>query len=157
MFASANGMSWFPIGAQNIVMGNCIEMGLIATNYTANSTVTATFSNVSFTGSNAGLALPGGGVAELAAHSSQLEVDFNVYPNPTSGELNVDLTQYIGRSVRIELYSIEGKLLQFSEVEEVQTVMENLSLSEYSSGMYFLKVKSSELPDVTKRVVLARE
>jgi hypothetical protein len=28
MFASANGTSWFPIGAQNIVMGSCIPNGL---------------------------------------------------------------------------------------------------------------------------------
>jgi hypothetical protein len=74
MYVSANGMSWFPIGAQNIVMGNCIQMGLVATNYTANSTVTATFANVSFTGSNAGLGLPGkavGRARELTVHSTK--------------------------------------------------------------------------------------
>ncbi|HRK82930.1 MAG TPA: DUF11 domain-containing protein [Saprospiraceae bacterium] len=72
MFVSPNGVNWYPAGAQNIVMGNCIQMGLAATNYTANSTVTATFSNVSFTGSSGTLALPGGGEAALAPHSSPL-------------------------------------------------------------------------------------
>jgi len=79
-----------------------------------------------------------------------------VYPNPTSGELNVDLTQYIGRSVRMEVYSTEGKLLQFTEIEDVQTTIETWNLSKYAAGMYFLKVKSGQLPDVTKRVVLQR-
>jgi hypothetical protein len=55
MYVSPNGMAWFFAGAQNIAMGNCIQMGLIATNYTANSTVTATFAGVSYSGSNAGL------------------------------------------------------------------------------------------------------
>jgi hypothetical protein len=152
MYVSANGMAWYPVGAQNIVMDNCIQMGLVATNYTANSTVTATFSNVSFTGSNATLALPGGGEAGLAAHSSQFDADFNVYPNPTGGELNVDLTQYIGRAVRIETYSLEGRLLQFREIEEVQTTLEQMDMSNIQNGMYLVKVKSAGLPDATRRV-----
>jgi hypothetical protein len=156
MLISANGISWFPAGVQNIVMNNCIQMGLAATNYTANSTVTATFANVSFTGSNGTLALPGGGVTELAAHSSQLEADFNVYPNPTGGELNVDLTQYIGRSVRLEVYSLEGKLMQFTELDEVQNTLERLDLKGLQNGMYLVKVKSAGLPDATRRVVLTR-
>ncbi|MBE2206102.1 MAG: T9SS type A sorting domain-containing protein, partial [Saprospiraceae bacterium] len=135
----------------------CIQMGLVATNYTANSTVTATFSNVSFTGSSGTLALPGGGDAALAPHSSLLTPDFEVYPNPTGGELNVDLSHYVGRAVRLEVYSLEGKLLQFREIDEVQTNLENLSLSQYANGMYFIKVQSQDNPAATKRVVLQRQ
>jgi len=80
----------------------------------------------------------------------------------------VDLTQYIGRSVRIEMYSLEGKLLRFSEIDEVQTAVERLDLSVFQSGMYFVKVRcftrdgisreriTRELPDVTRRVVVTR-
>jgi hypothetical protein len=80
-------------------------MGLVATNYTANSTITATFAGVSYTGSNATAATTQG-----AARAASLEspYSFEVYRNPTGGELNVDLTQYIGRSVRLEIYSVEG-------------------------------------------------
>ncbi|MBE2206226.1 MAG: T9SS type A sorting domain-containing protein [Saprospiraceae bacterium] len=156
MFVSSNGISWFSAGTQNIVMDNCIQMGLVATNYTANSTVTATFAGVSYSGSNGVLALPDGGVQPLAPHFSSLSPDFEVYPNPTGGDLNIDLTQYIGRNVRIELYSIEGKLLQIKEMEDVRAPIEIWNLSEYAAGMYFLKVKSGRLPDVTKRVVLQR-
>ncbi len=156
MFVSPNGVNWYPAGAQNIVMGNCIQMGLAATNYTANSTVTATFANVSFTGSSGTLALPGGGEAALAPHSSPLTPDFEVYPNPTGGELNVDLAQYVGRAVRLEVYSLEGKLLQFSELDEVQNTLERLDLKGLQNGMYLVKVKSAGLPDATKRIILQR-
>jgi len=159
MFVSANGTTWFLIGAQNIVMGNCIQMGLVATNYTANSTVTATFSGVSYTGSNATASS-----FELRASSLESPHSFEVYPNPTGGELNVDLTSYFGRAVRLEVYSLEGKLLQFSELDEVQNTLERLDLTGFQSGMYLVKVKcitrdgiSRELPDVTKRIVLQRE
>jgi regulation of enolase protein 1 (concanavalin A-like superfamily) len=154
LYASGNGTSWFVVGAQNIVMSNCIEMGLIATNHTANSSVTATFANMSFSGSNSTL---GTNSIEQRAESRDMPHSFEVYPNPTGGELNVDLTQYVGRDVRIEVYSIEGKLLQFREIEEVQTTMENLNLSQYAGGMYFVKIKSHDLPDATRRVVLQRE
>ncbi len=152
MFASPNGTSWFLIGSQSIIMGNCIDIGLVATNYTTNSTVTATFEGVSYTGTNVTAASH-----VLPASSLESPYHIAVYPNPTDGELNLDLTQYIGRSVRIELYSIEGKLLQFREIEEVQTTMENLNLLQYAGGMYFVKIKSRNLPDATRRVVLQRE
>jgi hypothetical protein len=149
MFVSSNGINWFPAGAQNIVMPNCIQMGLVATNYTANSTVTATFSGVSFTGSNP---TSGANINEVA-QSIDAPHGFEVYPNPTGGDLNVDLTSYFGRAVRMEVYSLEGKLLQFSELDEVQTTLERLDLKGLQNGMYLVKVKSEGLPDATRRVV----
>ncbi len=155
MFVSSNGVNWFPAGAQNIVMPSCIQMGLVATNYTANSTVTATFSNVSFTGSNSGLGSPFTPDVLTPLHSP-LTPEFDVYPNPTGGDLNVDLAQYVGRAVRLEVYSLEGKLLQFSELDEVQNTLERLDLKGLQNGMYLVKVKSAGLPDATRRVVLTR-
>ena len=127
-------------------------MGLVVTNYTPVSTVTASFSNVSFTGTNSGLGTSGGSM-EQSAQSIEMPHSFEVYPNPTGGELNVNLTSYLGRSVRIETYSLEGKLLQFSELDEVQNTLERLDLKGLQTGMYLVKVKSSGLPDATKRVV----
>jgi len=149
MFVSSNGISWFPVGTQNIAMPNCIEMGLVVTNYTANSAVTATFSGVSFTGSNP---IIGANMNEVT-QSAEQPYSFEVYPNPTGAELNLDLTQYIGRSVRIETYSLEGKLLRFTELDEVQTTLERLDLTGFQNGMYLVKVKSAGLPEVTRRVV----
>ncbi|HRK82931.1 MAG TPA: T9SS type A sorting domain-containing protein [Saprospiraceae bacterium] len=40
-----------------------------------------------------------------------------MYPNPTGGDLNVDLTNYVGRAVSLEVYSLEGKLLQFNKID----------------------------------------
>ncbi|MBX2929936.1 MAG: T9SS type A sorting domain-containing protein, partial [Saprospiraceae bacterium] len=128
-------------------------VGLVAANYQQTSTVTATFANVGFTGSNVPPLEEGIG---HRAESIEAPYGFEVHPNPTSGELNVDLIQYLGREVRVELYSLTGQLLRFVEIEEVQTTVERLDLSALQSGMYLVKVKSRELPDVTQRVVLAR-
>ena len=68
----------------------------------------------------------------------------------------MDLAQYLGRAVRMEVYSLTGQLLRLVEIEEVQTGIEQLDLSAFQSGMYLVKVKSDGLPDATRRVVLAR-
>ncbi len=154
LYVSPNGAAWYIMGAQSIVMDNCIQMGLVLTNNSDNSTVTANFSNVSYTESNTQLASPD---TPSTPQATLRQVEFDVFPNPTGGELNVNLAQYQGSSVRIEVYSVEGKLLQFREIDEVQTALESLNLSMYSSGMYLIKVKSREFPDVTKRVVLQRK
>ncbi|MBX2929629.1 MAG: DUF3616 domain-containing protein [Saprospiraceae bacterium] len=151
MYVSPNGAAWYFVGVQNIPMNACIQMGLVATNYQQTSTVVATFANVSYTGSN----VPPLAGAEGAASIEQPN-GFEAYPNPTSGELNVNLAQYLGRAVRVEVYGLTGQLLRLVEIEEVQTVTEQLDLSALQSGMYLVKVKSDGLPDATQRVVLAR-
>ncbi len=152
MYVSPNGTAWYIAGTQNIAMSSCIEMGLAVSNYVANSTVTATFSGVSFTGGNSGLGSPLTPEVSASLHSP-LSPDFEVYPNPTGGELNLDLSSYFGRSVRIEVYSLEGKLMQFSEIDEVQMLVEQLHLSGLQKGMYMVKLKSPELPDAVRRIV----
>jgi regulation of enolase protein 1 (concanavalin A-like superfamily) len=183
MSVSANGLAWYFVGAQNVPMNSCIQVGLVATNYQQTSTVTATFANVSFSGSNVA---PMAGIEQRAESreqrhrtlepitindpaftsfggrsTEQRTSDFQVYPNPTSGELNVDLTQYMGRAVRLEVYSIEGQLLQFTEIDEVQTTIELLSLAKYEAGMYLVKVRcigftQDGIPDAMRRIVVTR-
>jgi subtilisin-like proprotein convertase family protein/regulation of enolase protein 1 (concanavalin A-like superfamily)/uncharacterized protein YbbK (DUF523 family) len=155
MYVSPNGLAWYFAGAQNIPMNSCIQVGLVATNYQPNSTVTATFANVAFTGSNVP-PLVGAGGREHGAESIESPHSFEVYPNPTSGELNVNLAQYAGRAVRLEVYSLTGQLLRFTEIDEVQTTVERLDLSGFAGGLYLVKVKSDGLPDVAKRVAVTR-
>jgi regulation of enolase protein 1 (concanavalin A-like superfamily) len=167
MYVSANGLAWYFVGAQNVPMNACIQVGLVATNYQQTSTVTATFANVGFTGSNvpvlAGASTPlstlepaTNASTPLSTNNEQRSTDFQVYPNPTSGELNVDLAQYLGRAVRLEVYSLTGQLLRFVEIDEVQTAVERLDLSGFAGGMYLIRVKSDGLPDATKRIVVTR-
>jgi extracellular elastinolytic metalloproteinase len=151
-FVSTNGTTWQPVGAVNMTMNNCLLVGMFAESINVNATTTATFDNVSVSGGGMLLA-PNG--PELTLETSS-QPDFSVFPNPTSGALNVDLTQYAGRAVRLELCSLQGQLLRFIELDEVQSTMENIDLSNHTNGMYLIRVKSEGLPDVTKRVAVTR-
>lgn len=80
----------------------------------------------------------------------------NIYPNPSSGEVNIAVPEYIGKNLQIEIYSLEGKLMQFIQLDEVLENIQTIHLDNYSNGMYFVKLKSEGVPDVTKRVILAK-
>jgi len=147
MYASSNGQAWAFIGAQNITMSACIQIGLVATNATANSTVTATFANVSFGGGGSNLATPPAGLTGTAS----VPTDFSVFPNPTNGEVTVDLSAYENRPIRLEVYDLMGKVLQILETE---TMNIPLDLSAFQNGIYLIRVKAEGLPDATKRVVV---
>ena len=155
LYNSSNGAQWYMIGAQTIAMNTCIEIGLVATNYNSNSTVTATFANVSYTGNGPiqNSPLPGNG---NVAASTQYHADFSVYPNPTAGELKIDLNEYSGKNAQIEIYSLECKMLKMIRIDEVWDNTETIQLDAYPGGMYFVKLRSKGLPDVTKRVVLSK-
>ncbi len=155
MYTSPNGQNWYLVGTQTISMSSCIQVGLVATNYQQTSTVLATFANVSYTSSQVSPLVAA--EANPTSQESLAPIDFSVYPNPASGEMNVDLVSYAGRPVRVEVYSLTGQLLRFVEIEEVQTVVERIDLSALQSGMYLVKVKTNGLPDVSKRVVVNSE
>ncbi|MBK7425726.1 MAG: T9SS type A sorting domain-containing protein [Saprospiraceae bacterium] len=148
MHVSSNGTNWFPAGSQIIPMSNCIVFGLATTNYSANSTVIATFANVSTTGNTQ---VPSGSNPVIS--NASILKDIEVYPNPTSGELNINLTQYQGRDISIEVYSLQGKLLKLSEQTEVIASIQQLDMSGLTPGIYLIRVKSKGLPYVTKRVI----
>ena len=147
MYISSNGISWSPAGAQTIAMNNCIEIGLVVTNYTPNSTVTATFANVSVTGSNP--VRP----ATIIQEDIFAVADFSIMPNPTSGWVEVDLSSYSQRKVQMELYNLQGKLLRSTNIESVKG-KEEVDLTSFANGMYLIRVRAEGLPDVTKRVVV---
>lgn len=136
--------------ATNVTMNSCIEMGLTLSNYQPNSTVDATFANVSYTGGELNLvATPiHNGVEEY--HTL---LDFGVFPNPTSGEIQVDLSKYLGRKVRLEVLNPEGQLVKWETIAEVQGVG-NLDLSAFPEGVYFIRIKSEGVPGITKKVVV---
>lgn len=75
---------------------------------------------------------------ETGINDHNLNTSMNVYPNPTSDKVNVQLTEYDSQSnnMEIQLFDIYGKLLQ-----TVPASNENLriNLSSYAQGVYFIK------------------
>jgi hypothetical protein len=72
-----------------------------------------------------------------------------VYPNPTKGEFSLDLRDDVGVSmVRVEMYNVHGRLLFTKELAADST--HSFSITELTSGVYFLKVISGTRVETIK-------
>jgi len=151
-YVSSNGLNWFFVMTVNVPMNTCIEAGLILSGASA-GTVSATYANLQVGGLGGSPTISRPVMHDVAAEWVQ-EADVNVYPNPTSGELNIELTHYSGKAVRIELFNMQGQLLHVSRLDVADDVIETIDLSSLPTGMYQVRVKADGAPDVTKRVVL---
>lgn len=65
------------------------------------------------------------------------EDEILVYPNPTKGELKIDIPNLNERKARILLFNSQGKLL-IEKTENANLI--EISLKSYSAGFYILKV-----------------
>jgi len=84
------------------------------------------------------------GVTELALGSS-----INVYPNPTNGQLTLNITN-LNKNLAYKLYDSQGKLIRecvsFSDGH-------TLSISEFTNAVYYLKISSDSQPIQTFKII----
>ncbi len=82
----------------------------------------------------------------LSNPAFEVDASILVYPNPTKGNVNISCDNTIKS---VQLYDVQGRLLQTSLVNENQTTVD---ISNQSSGVYFLKIISDKGMKVQKIV-----
>lgn len=82
---------------------------------------------------------PSTGIEEIAA------TEFSLYPNPTSGEINIRLNQPAG-SLEIKLADINGRIIKNEKMDFTNSYA--LNVADLAAGMYFLTVNGT-----VKRIV----
>ncbi|MCX6245847.1 MAG: C10 family peptidase [Bacteroidetes bacterium] len=71
--------------------------------------------------------------------------DFSIFPNPTSGLLNVHFTMNEVQSVRIEVLSLKGELVYSQNYGSVSGSFDKqIDLSSLAKGVYILKMTSDQ-------------
>jgi hypothetical protein len=92
-------------------------------------------------------------VTELSPLTTAISLG-NLYPNPTSGVLNLELNLESDVICRIDLYDLQGKMVK--RLEEKLLVQGSnevkFNVSELSAGSYLLKI-DTELGMITRQVV----
>lgn len=73
----------------------------------------------------------------------------NIYPNPTSGLLNVSLLN--NKIKKVTLSSIEGKVYVFEQFDNSENVV--LDLSNYSSGIYLMNIETDQGEIINSKVI----
>ncbi len=75
-----------------------------------------------------------------------------ISPNPTSGDLNIQLSTPVDYRVTVEVFSIDGKVMQTQMLEKGQNNLQ-LKLNGYASGVYLVKLTDGNAR-LTRRVIV---
>jgi len=78
-----------------------------------------------------------------------LSQNFSIYPNPTTGYINIKSLDKIDGSIKI--YDYLGKKIIEKESDGVN--QHSINLSNYPDGMYFINIKSKK-GSFTKKIIL---
>jgi len=81
--------------------------------------------------------------------------DIRVYPNPTMGELFLNVRQWDSEGqVKIMLSSITGQVVLQKEINRTDGDLFKLDISEFQSGIYILTVQGRNQKVISKRISL---
>jgi peptidoglycan/xylan/chitin deacetylase (PgdA/CDA1 family) len=81
---------------------------------------------------------------------------FNVYPNPTDSELNIDFKNYKGKKVEVHLYNTIGQEVFTKMLENVGDTPYIFDISKLNEGQYLIRVVSKGRVDAVKMVSIVR-
>ena len=165
-YASATNGNWTLLGSRTISMNSTIYVGLATTSVRDGILGTSVYDNVQVLGGSAG--------AGSAAKSPDLPLDsesealnsetlpatntedlFEVYPNPTSGILNLNLAGYTGQAADVFIMNTANQLVWQRRFDSNHASEETIDLGTLQDGMYFVVVQSAIRRDV-QQVVLVR-
>ncbi len=152
-YVSPDGSYWYPVMAADINMNACLKVGMVVTNYNPISTSTAVFGNVVVTdgGNNRPVATD-----DLVVEKEEIGwKDLTVKPNPTTGQIELDMTSFKNIVKQLEIYNSQGKLIKTEWVDQHCEYL-NLDLSAYHNGVYLLRMRTEGRPYISKRIVLLK-
>jgi hypothetical protein len=78
----------------------------------------------------------------LGVDVNSLTSSINVYPNPTSGEFTLAVTNTQVGDLNILVTNIQGQTVYQNRVKSILSYQENIDLTQFAKGMYFLKVNN---------------
>ncbi|MCB0637761.1 MAG: T9SS type A sorting domain-containing protein, partial [Lewinella sp.] len=136
-FTSVNGVTWgVPISTQVIAMEDCLQVGLTVTNLPHATNLTASFNDVFLTGDGNEDLRP-----EPTSTAGSTDQQLTVYPNPTSGQLTLNLRGYLEQEATLEVYNAFGQLMQQRPLGVITAATETVDLSAAPAGVYLLRLR----------------
>ncbi len=143
-YASFDGINWQNVLFANIPMNECIQAGLMVTNYNGSTVVSGTFDNVEVNGS---------GSMNLQLPENEGEVvaqDIALYPNPTKDQIFIDLNSFQGQEIELTIFNQQGQMISSHHIKEVGSSPEELNVNEMTTGSYYIQI-STDKREIVKR------
>jgi hypothetical protein len=88
---------------------------------------------------------------------SSLLNGITIFPNPVEDEINISMKDYIGKTVDIALFDMQGKNIISQHIESLQTSVHTLSLNQKAlMGQYMLHIKAKGNREVVKMLTVGK-
>jgi hypothetical protein len=81
---------------------------------------------------------------------------FVLFPNPTSGDLRLDLKEHIGRSAEVQVHDGTGKVMLRTHINDINSESSRLDVSAFPDGIYIATVQVDGLPPMSQCFVVNR-
>lgn len=87
--------------------------------------------------------LPGNSSITVGINDQEIsdKANIQVYPNPTSGFLQLEMEHFSGNSIHISIYNEIGSVIKMVDLDS-RTGKVNLDISELTNGIYFINVQT---------------
>lgn len=79
---------------------------------------------------------------------------FHIYPNPSMGKIYLIIENASYENLEIEIICNDGKLIYYSKLKKnISKITKQIDLSNYSRGIYFVKVKCENMIRTEKLII----
>lgn len=109
-YHSTNGFNWQFAFTANVVMNSCVEIGLIVESINASTITTGTFESVVVTGNEQNRPVAN------TNEEAELISEILLFPNPTNGQINIDLGQNAGKYSKLHIVNALGQVVESKEL-----------------------------------------
>ncbi len=153
-YASTDGVYWQNILVAQIPMTPCIQAGLIVTNYNGSSVVSASFDNVEVIEySTLNVQIPN--TADVIDEDILArDLDFTIFPNPAKDQIQLDLINFVGQEVKVQILNQLGQPILEQSFREINHKPTPFDLQGLSSGTYFVRLTSNFGENVKKLIIV---
>ena len=84
---------------------------------------------------------------------NSMPVDLLIYPNPTSGKINI-VFENSSENCNYEILNLTGQIIFQKNIPKKGIISEQIDLSGQPFGLYFLKIQSTENIFIKKFIIL---
>ncbi len=146
-YSSPNGVTWSFAFTATISMNGCVYVGIFSESINGSTTNTATFDNVTVTGTPNTLA--GRPDAQFESESGD---HVQIYPNPTTGEVNINLDVHAGKPGTIQVFNALGELMTQERLIPGNLETHNMRIAG-AAGVYTVVIQLDDRR-IVRRVVV---
>lgn len=92
---------------------------------------------------------------DIQTNVAQLKTsDIKIYPNPSNGQFNIEIRNNTNDQITIKVFNILGSLVYHKNYSRETVITDQIDISRYAKGIYFLSVKSDSEELLTTRILL---